>query len=288
MDQVWEQLVQNSLADAINKYGEAPISGSRFSQAIKRHAQQAGLEFPPTPFKTFGEFIEQFSSIVIPHYRPGRDMLLAPFDKPELLLLERQDSSINRIRDDFFNAFTKIPKNSNEGEPYYLVPSDEIAWFTNETPKPGGAIPLPPATFEREISDRKNFIESTAEMPHEVKTKLSLALEDTSPLGSFSNAVKNVDLAPAWHQFRTVAIVKRLRSWSSEHGIPWRSSWIAETRLTAAELPAAEQVAALPEKNSAALAGFLATLASTLTDEDMARISIPMDIIAKAWRGKRD
>lgn len=288
MDDKWNTVVRGSLDEALSKFPDRPVAGAPFSQILKRRAQSEGLEFPPSPFKTFRSFIETFKDILLVQRRAGRDVLIVPADRPDLLSSEVPDSTANRIRSDIFVALTQI-QNRGSTEPFYLKDSDEVVWFDANQPKPAAAIPFVRATFEQEIVDRKTFIDSSDEhLSQEAKATLSIALQSTSPLGAFSNAVKNLQLGNAWHRFRMGAVLTRLRRWSVENGVEWNSSWISENSAKPEEVPASEQLP-VPQADIVAAAfgrDFFTALAEVVTDDDLARITVPLDLVAKAWNFK--
>ncbi|NMM14943.1 MAG: hypothetical protein HHJ17_15590 [Rhodoferax sp.] len=215
-------------------------------------------------------------------------MLIVPVDRPELLSIELDDPSANRIRDDLFKALTQIPRHADDPAPYYLPSTDEVVWFAHDVPRPGEAIRFPAATFEQEIADRKEFIDSPeVNLPHTAKSTLSIALESSSPLGAFSFAVKELDISSSWHRYRMSAILMRLRRWSSEKNIRWSPHWIAEVRPKPSDVPAAEQIAVQPVVPVVVAREFLGALASVITEEDLARIQVPLDLVVKAWPSSR-
>ncbi|MCX7289568.1 hypothetical protein [Janthinobacterium sp.] len=291
MDSIWPTLVSECLEEIEAVSGPRAIAGAPFSQMLKKKATAKDLQFPPPPYKTFRPFIDSdvFKSIVIVHTRPGRDILIVPADRADLLSSDQLDSTANRVREDLFTALTRIPKNSNVN-PFYLPATDEVVWFKADTAKPAEAVDFPRATFDQEISDRKSFIESAdVNLIHTSKSALSLALESGSPLGAFSNAIRSLELSVQWHRFRMSAVITRLQRWSSEKGIPWKSAWISESTPKPSELPAAEQVAtpAVEVLGSSFGRNFLAALADVVTDEDLSRITVPLDLVAKAWNATR-
>ncbi len=287
MDQQWRDLVIECLQEAMSKHPDRPVAGAPFSQLLKRRANAAQLEFPPPSFKSFLPFIDSFKDIVIVQRRPGKDALIVPAGRADLLSAT-VDSKANRVRDDIFTALTKLTGRS-DADPYYLRDSDEITWFAPGQHPPQNAIPFPKSSFEHEVADRAAFIESAEEpLHHEQKAALAAALQSTSPLGAFSRAVKELQLSQAWHRFRMRAILIRLQHWASDNGLEWKSAWISENSATSEQVPAAEQI---PVPRADVLAGafgreFFTALAEVVSDDDLHRISVPLDLVAKAWRAK--
>ncbi|MGK5024204.1 hypothetical protein [Janthinobacterium sp. RB2R34] len=287
MNQQWRALVVECLQEAMSRNPDRPVAGAPFSQLLKRRAEVEGLDFPPAPFKKFLPFVESFKDVVIVQTRPGQDALIVPSDRADLLS-SPSDSRANRLRDDIFLALTSLGARSN-ADPFYLRESDEINWFGHGQARPQNALPFPKASFEQEIADRTAFIDSTEEtLPHENKARLSAALQATSPLGAFSREIKNLQLSQAWHRFRMRAILTRLQRWASDSGLEWKSAWISENSATSEQVPAAEQI---PVPQADVLAGafgreFFTALAEVVSDDDLHRISIPLDLVAKAWRAK--
>ena len=286
MDTIWHEIVEAALREGVKISGGRAISGARLRQLIVQHAKNKQLEFPTPEYSSFSKFVEAFSSLMLMQRRAGRDFLVAPADMPELLTAGIVDSGVNRIREDIFRALTQINK-SNTGAQYYLPSSDEIVWIENDQPKPLGAVPFPKASLDQEILDRRAFIDSLpSPLSQDTKTLLLVALDSPSPLGSFTSVVRDQGLHHVWHRYRMAAVLQRLRAWCKQNDTPWSETWIDEVK------PLPHDVLSLITTDSANQeAGFLGSeflmlLANVATNDDLARIKVPLDLVMKVWQAK--
>ena len=286
MDQRWQAIVEQGLKEALDNFPDRPIAGAPLSQIIRRKANQEGLEFPPDPFKSFRHFIKQFDKILQIQERPGQDILIVPAGRTELLVSD-EDLAAGSIRRDIFVAVTQIA-NRAFTDPYYIPELDSVKWVAPGTDVPNGAVPFDRTNFEQEISDRTNFINESQEFGDLEKLELRKALKSTAPLGAFSNVIKRLDLSQEWHKFHMTTIVRRLEHWCTEKKLTWKSSWLvprsivdAETTEEAAVISSFESEIPNHEHKE-----MFAALADVVDESDLARIMVPLDILAKAWKHK--
>ncbi|MDH0776467.1 UPF0158 family protein [Delftia tsuruhatensis] len=273
MDNVWQELINQALTELVERTG-APAPGAKLRAAIAHLARQRGLDFPPTGVRKFTELVEAFPADFILQRRPGSDVVVVPAARAELLAVEQPGAApaAARIRQDIFEALTKVPVPAY-GMPYYEPVKDLVLWLREGEQPPQTAVPMPATTLEEELALRTSFIDEVE--PFEVgKDALSTSLQTTWPLRNFSNAIQEFGLVRKWHVFRVARLAMRLREWSVRTGLTWQPSWVDATE---------------PRPNTAAPAApvsldnkrHLLGLSSLLTEEDLTRISVPMDIVLR-------
>ena len=83
-----------------------------------------------------------------------------------------------------------------------------------------------------------------------------------------------------WHIFRSQSLAERLAQWAKESGIPWRETWLT--------IPTSDQTVPISRSDSPVIATSpkgriegLATLVEGLNEADLARISVPLDLVLK-------
>lgn len=288
MEPTWNDIVDAALKEGIKIAGGRAISGARLRQLIVQHAKKEGLEFPPPQYNNFSKFVEAFPKLLLIQRREGSDFLVVPADMPELFTAAIADSNSNRVRDDLFRALTKISNKINNSVEQYYVPSrDEIVLLEKDQPKPSGAVSFPQGSLEQEILDRRTFAEQpSSPLSPEARALLLASLNTPSPLGSFTNVVREQGLHQYWHHYRMSAVLRRLRAWCIQNNVPWNATWVVEVKPlppNALSLIATD----LPTK-AVEFSGcdFLTSLADAVTAEDLARIKVPLDLVMKVWHAK--
>jgi len=277
MDAVWNPIVSEALEAGL-KASNGPVPGAKLRQLIVKTARSRDVDFPPIGHEeeSFAEFLKHFSSIVLVRRRQGRDILAAPADKPELFA-ETTGNDVTRIREDIFDAFTRIPRGIPALEPWYDDSNDNVVWLHANEPS-GQLIKMPAATWEQEIEDRKLFI-SSAEIEIVAKDKISASLEKSSGLGSFSKLIKAHGLSESWHLFRFQAVVRRIKAFSNDFGVPWREDWLNSNKPRFATFQAGMGMEVHSSRH------LLDRFVESLSGEDIRRISVPLDIVLKLLQG---
>jgi hypothetical protein len=278
MDEAWKQIVAEALAVGL-KTSNGPVPGAKLRQLILKVAKKRDLTYPPSGHEqeSFGDFLKQFESIALVRRREGRDLLVAPADMPQLLA-DAPESGVARLREDIFEAFTRIPRGLPPSEPWYVVSDDTVVWLLpTELSGSGELVKIPAATLELELSERKSFIQSV-DLSEDVRNRIAGSLDAHSGLGSFSKLIKAHGLSQMWHRHRFQSVVRRIRAWCATAGIPWREDWVLSgdaskpSTSTGDELPTANQ------------RHIFERLVQSLNDEDLRRISVPLDIVIKLIR----
>jgi hypothetical protein len=274
-DAVWERIVASALAEGVD-VSKGPVPGARLRHLVARQAQAAGLSFPPDPTKTFSSFLDEFPGVLLAQRRPGRDMLVVPADNVGLLSTPAANSIAPMLRRDLFEALTLIPR-EGVATPFYLRASDKVIWAEPGTAVADDAIPFPAISLDDAIAERKAF-SSQAPTP-DAREALERSLLDSKPLRTFTEVLRRQGLLHGWHQFRLGRMLERLRSWSAANEIDWRSEWLpSDERAVENTLGTATAGTRLETAQA-----FLTALSLVLREEDLARVSIPLDLVARTW-----
>ena len=278
MDESWNQIVADALAAGL-KTSSGAVPGAKLRELIDKVAKSRELCYPPSGHEqeSFGDFLKHFESIALVRRRKGRDLLAAPADMPQLLA-EAPESGSARLREDIFDAFTRIPRGVPPSQPWYVVSDDTIVWLRpTELSGSGELVKIPAATLELELSERKSFIQS-ADLADDAKNRIAASLDTHSGLGSFSKLIKAHGVSQMWHRHRFQAVVRRIRTWCAAVGVSWREEWVSSG--DAPKLPPHTRED-LPAKDQRYL---FERFVQSLTDEDLRRISVPLDIVLKLIR----
>ncbi len=274
MEDVWTSIVATALRRAFES-SQSAIPGAKFRETIAKVAKEQQLDFPPKGHESekFGDFLKRFSSLLVVLRREGQDVLIAPADMPDLL--DRGDESV-QLRSDIFEAFTHIPRGSPSRNPWYVRDSDIVEWLSEDEIAEGSkVVRIPQASMEQELNDRRAFATS-AEVHSEIQLKLLDTLQAHSALTAYSNEIKNHGLSRKWHFFRFRRIVDRIRAWCKAADVPWRDEWIvSQNRSLHPKLVGATATTGDPRES-------FERFISALSDEDLRRISVPLDIVLKA------
>jgi len=278
MDEAWKQIVTEALAIGL-KTSVGPVPGAKLRQLIFSVAKRRDLTYPPSGHEqeSFGDFLKHFESIALVRRREGRDLVVAPADMSELLA-DAPESGATRLREDIFEAFTRIPRGAPPSEPWYVLSDDTIVWLLpTELSGSGELVKIPAATLDLELGERKSFIQSL-DLAEDVRNRLAGSLDTHSGLGSFSKLIKAHGFSQIWHRHRFQAVVRRIRAWCAAAGVPWREEWISSSDASKPLRPTGDD---LPGTNQRQL---FEHLVQSLTDDDLRRISVPLDIVIKLIR----
>lgn len=258
----WESVVSDMVGMAVEK----PIAGAKARVLLERLARDRGLSFPPPEMEgvKFYDFLDRFQNIVALRKRPHQDFLIAPANKPELLAaLPTAHGRSSRLRSDIYQALTK---NGPDGKkPFYVVAHDQVLWRFAGTSAPG-EIEFPEVVAA--VVDRRGFAEA-----NRARDVLVDVVESEA---AFSKTVRELGLAKEWHTFRLHELISRLKQWTESNGLSWGDSWIEGA-------PVIDLAASPRPVGGAALRpqDVLLGLRSALTDDELRRISVPMDVVIK-------
>ena len=227
MSEVWQEVVTEALKQGVEA-SKGAVPGAKLRQIIARIAPKYDVQYPPPgrEDEKFGEFLSRFSSFVMVLRREGQDILVAPVDQPQLFDISA--SGRTQLREDMFEAFTHIPRESPAVEPWYARDTDTIKWSpSSEVLDSGRLVKIPPATLSQELEDRKEFALSSG-IDSQIKDSLVATLQDHSALWAFSKILKEHGLARKWHLYRFRAVVMRIRNWCEKEHVDWREDWLRE------------------------------------------------------------
>lgn len=277
MDEIWNEVVAEALKRGLET-SDGAVPGAKLRELVARIAPKHGVSYPlpGREDEKFADFLKQFSSSVIVLRREGQDLLVAPSDAPQLL--DRSANVYAQIRDDIFEAFTRIPKGSSPRQAWYARDTDTIEWLTeDENPDGVRLVRIPAATLDQELSDRRAFSLSPG-IEKDVQDKLLGTLTAHSALGSFSAVLRAYGLARKWHLYRFSEVVRRIKKWCESEKVLWRDEW-----LTPVNQHSKADAVAAPSASTEARRTSFSQLVETLTDEDLRRISVPLDIVLKLF-----
>ncbi len=271
MDTDWRQIITEALQQALDQT-EGAVAGAKLRTLVDRGAKERGLEFPPPEMRTFSSFVESFSQDFIVQRRPGQDVLVAPATRPELLAVQndRAEAPAARLRTDLFEALTRIP-HAGRGTAYYEVNEDRVQWFL-ERPADGVYVPLPQTTEDKEIAVRRAFAFGIDDVA--AKEQLMASAESEFPLRDFTAALHATGLVMKWHNYRLTDLISRLKSWAAQNGLQWQSGWVEASDTKAVAARAASMTRNVSSSD-------LLRLVSALSERDIARINIPLDIVLR-------
>jgi len=194
------------------------------------------------------------------------------------LLADAPESGVARLREDIFEAFTRIPRGLPPSEPWYVVSDDTVVWLLpTELSGSGELVKIPAATLELELGERKSFIQS-ADLAEDVRNRIAGSLDTHSGLGSFSKLIKAHGLSQMWHRHRFQAVVRRIRAWCTGAGVPWREEWVSSSDASKPSTPIGNELPVVSQRH------LFERLVQSLSDEDLRRISVPLDIVIKLIR----
>jgi hypothetical protein len=274
MDEQWKQVVIEALARTAKKSSKA-VPGAKLRETIARVATEMGLRYPPAGHEgeSFSDFLKLFESELLIRRPKGEDFVVAPVDMPQLLL-DVADSAGTRVREDMFEAFTKIPRGSPPLQPWYVPENDTVEWLAaNEPPGLRRLVSIPPSTLQQELDERRTFVQSS-EIEGEVKDRIVAALSSHAGLGSFAKVIAAHGLARKWHAHRFQAVVRRMKAWSEAEHVPWREDWIITSDHRS---PPNIGIGKATDESRNLFGRFV----EALSDDDLRRISVPLDIVLK-------
>jgi len=274
MSDVWHEIVAEALKQGV-EISRGAVPGAKLRQLIARLAPKYDQQYPPPGHENekFGEFLKNFGSLLVLLRRDGQDILVAPVDKPQLLDIAQ--GSQTQLREDIFEAFTHIPRESPPVEPWYDRDTDMIKWSTvNDSPN--GLVKIPHATLSQELEDRKTFALSSG-IDSQIRESIVASLEEHSGLWAFSRIVKEHGLSRKWHLYRFQAVVARIRKWCDSEHVEWRENWLHSKT----DQPNPVKSSKTSSTIGAGQGHLFEKFVQALTDEDLKRVSVPLDIVLK-------
>jgi hypothetical protein len=278
----WLDFIVRCLEGLTERRGSASTGAGLSSEVIKV-AKVEGLA-PPASLarKKFSKILTQLelAGRVVKLPLPGADLLVAPADQPGLLAegvpTARQVKP--GVRRDLFAALTMV----SDKRPYYDRANDSVIVISQNEPVPEGATVFPPTTFGALEDRAKRFAE---DLDMEQSQRLLTALTTAQPIAEFGRVINELRLQGRWHEFRTQELTEILRVWSAENGITFQSNWLtsAADGISSKER-ARNDGTEISERQRRRT---LEDLIFSLDEEDIRRISVPLDLVLKLIGGLR-
>ena len=277
MDQtgVWLDIVTEALQKGLI-LSTGALPGAKFRELIADCAKKRGLVYPPTenPNEKFGDFLKRFDSVLIVWRRERQDFLVVPADKPELLA-DVQALRPARLREDIFEAFTRVSRENPPKYPWYEPDADAVKWLTiDESQSIARLVKMPSPSQSEEVEDRRSFVTSPALSDH--KDVLLSTLGDHSALWAFSKAIKERGLGRKWHLYRFQLIVRKLKQWCASEHVEWRDEWIGQAPPHVISSKFDQTADATSDQRK-----LFERVIEMLSEDDLRRISVPIDIVLK-------
>lgn len=274
----WAEVLKEAVQRGVQER-RGPVPGARLRQLVAKVALDRGIQFPPTetPNIKFGQFLDQHPGIVAVRRRPEADILVAPTDHPELLLeVPTPHQSLAGIRSDLFYAFTRILPSR---QAWYDQTNDRVEWHPKGTELPKEQYTkIPFLTIEEAQEARKKF--SASQGNPEIRRRLEQAAVHPAGLAAFTEAIRDSGLRGEWHQCRVRALVDRIGNWAKEASIQWRDAWLTTSSRGQPE------TSTLPEASQDSRHA-LATMLQSMDQQDLSRISVPLDVVLKLLQRRR-
>lgn len=280
MENIWLDILREALEN-LSTRTNAPVAGAKLRAAVKKLAEDRGEQFPPEGATKWSAFLQRFPNDITVIGIPGSDVVVVPANRPDLQAAAVTAAAsvttvphlpaLRRIRSDIFEALTRIAR---PGERAVYVPeADAVLWQSQDEVGPPNAVPFPVATLEGEIALRHRFAESDGDVTETAKDALVQACGSDAPLRQFTQAIRSYGLIQAWHVFRMTALSGKLREWAQSHGLAFRDEWLGLERTNV--------VSPLDAPSAAANRRGLVELAGLLSEDDISRISVPLDVVLR-------
>jgi len=253
-----------ALVTSLVESKKSAVKGAYLKQYLmtSRASQELKTAISATRFR---EFIQGFDDYLVATDKSSFDFLIVPKTYSSFLT----QSGLN-IRSDFYKAFTQF---SETNKPYYDKETDSIIWAASSTAG-SPLIPIPNATIDLEIDRRKRFVSDmlsdNTPLSDELLEKLS---NRTTGLTDFSSALSKHLLHNKWMAYKKASVMKSIESWAKANDLPINSSWYIQSD---SQVPSNQ----LGLQESHRFSRFIEKL-SSLSEDDLKRISVPLDIVKK-------
>jgi len=272
---LWKDVLLTAL-DRGKATGSSALPGSKLRGLVVEVARERALGFPPPEFEgqKFGRFLAHFKDrgCIVIRTRDGQDVLVAPSDEPERLVdVPGDGQQATGLRHDLFSAFSTV----SSQHAFYRKSDDKFVWLPQEEAVPDGYVPVPAITFGLLTERCIRFGQQLSS--EERKVKLEEALRQPRPIAAFTAAVRDLKLQSQWHAFRVREILDRVTAWADAQHIAFQSSWITNSvDGKRPESDVATAVAVSKDRRSHWL-----QLIQMMSDDDLSRVMMPMEIAAK-------
>lgn len=217
-----DRLARDALANL--QAQETMVPGAKLRQTMVQAGWQQGIDVAAHLAALGCPFSKAMADIegVVVTPVPGSDILVGlPGAKPPEMAQRRAKSSHRGLRQDVFEAFTRIST-----VPFVYVPERDK--FVGADQAEGPSVPVPAASLEKSVAIRRQFV---ASLSAKEQTPLLAALErSASPLAQFRLVVHAGDLVRQWAEFQAEELESRVRTWAEENRVMPRSAWFTKER----------------------------------------------------------
>lgn len=258
----WSDIIAEAIGLAIEKRGEA-VPGAIFKQVVESISDR------PLPEEKFADFLGRYNEIVTIARRKGQDILVLPKGETNLLLSKKKSGF--KLRKDFYRAFSSINLLQTA---WYNRDEDVIIWLAKGKIPTGNYLAIPLCSEESEIAVRNSFIEKHDDA--ELKARLSESLTKKLPLSTFSREIRQSGLLDEWFNFRTESMLNQIKKWVVDNELDWHDAWISDEGVI-------NQINYKEDPKIEVLTKFI----SSMDESDLARITIPMDLLLKYLKYKQ-
>jgi len=260
--------LERYLLDALKQLGGEIklVPGARVASAAIALAKRDGVDFQSVLFHTkqkFGVLAREVAKTDNLRLidRAGSDFLIGFEGANEEIKSSRGGPASPSIRKDFYAAFSHV----SQSELYYLPDKDLIVALDAA---PIGSIPVPSPTYNEVWHLREQFAESLQDKQKEA-VLLTAVRSPNRSFRVFADLVRMYDLSEDWHAYQYDQLRAIITRWAEKAGLPVRDNWFS-------------QKSARPTVTGANAATTLAALLASLTDDELARVLIPADVIQAA------
>lgn len=255
----WAELIRTAL-DKVRSGTTKPVTGAQLRPVVADLAAEHGLDLTQYLREqglTFSRLVERDGGLTVVR-RAGTDMLVAASAdevSPDDLAQSNLPAATfrrNIIRPDLYNALTRF---GTGVRPVYDPNSDRVFDLAEGDPIPAGCLPLPLASFEQEVTLRREFAEQHDQ-------SLLGSLNAQRPLAEFREALIARGLLGQWHDWKAQSIRDRLVQWAADNHVEVRPEWFGATAPRATVTVSAAEV--------------LKMVADYMTDDELRGISLPL------------
>jgi hypothetical protein len=262
----------------LTETSQEPIPGAKFKAFLLRRFENSDHPVRQALSKErFGSLLQSMPDKIALKHEFGSDLLAAPKGK-EYLFFKRKVEKGSAIRQDLFRAFSQF---GSAQQPFYDRNTDRVTSLDLRPEDTTRFVEIPPRTVEAEIELRRQFAASLADAVLSAKLFADLNAPQRE-LANFSGTVRSSGCLRDWLAFKNRNILERMRDWASVNGVQWNESWI--------ETPAGAHAQSTVQHGSgddqSSLTLGLVNALGQLSDEDLRRISVPLDIVIRLLNEK--
>jgi Uncharacterised protein family (UPF0158) len=204
----------------------AAISGAALKSQMMQRAALTGQIFQERPlgFRSFLEFVNSESGVVVERSESGGDFLVKPLEAitQAAAISPQPEFRPTRFRDDIWLAFMSFPKEGFRRE--YSKEQDRVLYPPDDKAPHVGTL-IEPIPKEQQLAWREEF--ATIADPG-IRDSLVQALTAPNPMREFAIKLRvQPDLLKKWNQFLISKVQPIIGAWAEKNNIPtdvWTSS----------------------------------------------------------------